>query len=873
MKWWQIRKRDGDLERELRSDLELEEEEQRDKGKSPEEARYAAQRAFGNTTLIREQIHEAWGWAPIEQFWQDIRYGFRQLLHNPGFTMVTVITLALGVALSTTIFSVVSETLLRKPPGKDPDRLCAISSRNLSKGYDLEHVSVPDFESWRKQNSVFASMAAETGGPATLTSEAEPEVVNGGRVTPGYFDVIGILPALGRGFLPDEGQTGNHHVVVLSDALWRQHFASDPKTIGKNIDIDGEPYTVVGVMPQLDDSFPRLWVPLVIQAKDLTPDARGHYDLDLVLGRLKPGVTVTKAQAEMTSIAENLARAYPETNNGRDITVLTLQDYTIRSQNSRNAVIVLMTVVNFVLLIACANIAGMLLARSAARVHEMAVRAAVGAARFRLIRQMLAESLLIGAAGGGAGLLGSVFGIKLLRAAFAFNDAGKRIAEGLRLDLPTLLFTLTASLLTTLLFGLMPAIGASKVNPRDALSDTRPASSAGFGRIRWRSLLVAGEIALAFVLLAGAGVMMREVIREFTKPNGFNPDHVLVAQISLTSQDELGSVRQAAFFKQLIEKVRAIPGVASADANTCLPLGCRLSTSFSIVGEAPLPDPQRPSADYFAVGSEYFRTMQIPLMRGRVFLNSDDGSAPIVAVISAEFARRFFPRGDAIGHEIEVGQEQQRKPGRIVGIVGNVNEFQGQLSPRPQIYEHYLQAPSADMAVVVRSRIQPKALAPMLQRAVWAVNRRQPVGRIWTIQDLVDDNVGGDKMMVKLLGVFGCLALLLAAVGIYGVIAYSVTQRTREIGIRVALGAQRGNVMSLVLWQGARLCAIGCTIGLLLAFPLPRVFSTIFNAFAPQGPMVAIAVGLIVPTASMLATFIPARRAASLDPMQALRTE
>ncbi len=462
-------------------------------------------------------------------------------------------------------------------------------------------------------------MAAETGSSVTLTGNGEPEVVNGGRVTPGYFDVIGISPALGRGFLPDEGQAGNHHVVILSNALWRDRFASDPGTIGKDLEIDGEPYTIVGVMPQLDDSFPRLWVPLVIQAKDLTPDARGHYDLDLVLGRLKPGVTVTKAQAEMTSIAENLARAYPVTNNGRGITVLTLQDYNIRSQNSRNGVIVLMTVVSFVLLIACANIAGMLLARSAARVHEMAVRAAVGAARFRLIRQMLAESLLIGAAGGGAGLLGSVFGIKLLRAAFAFNDFGKRVGEGLRLDLPTLFFTLTASLLTTLIFGLMPAIRASKANPRDALTDSSPATSAGFGRIRLRSVLVAGEIALAFVLLAGAGVMMREAIREFTEPNGFNPDHVLVAQISLTSQDDQDPATQAAFFKQLIEKVRAIPGVESADANTCLPLGCRLSTPFSVVGEAPLPDSQRPSADYFAVGSEYFRTMQIPLMRGRVF--------------------------------------------------------------------------------------------------------------------------------------------------------------------------------------------------------------------------------------------------------------
>ena len=627
MKWWQIRKRHADFERELRSDLELEEEEQRDRGKPPEEAHYAAQRAFGNTTLIREQVHEAWGCVPVEQFWQDVRYGSRQLLHHPGFTTVAVLTLALGVALSTTIFSVVSETLLRKPAVKDPDTLCAVSSRNLLKGYDLENVSVPDFESWRKQSSVFESMAAETGDSVTLTSKGEPEVVNGGRVTPGYFDVIGVSPVLGRGFLPHEGRAGNH-VVILSNALWRDRFASDPRAIGKDLEINGEPYTVVGVMPQLDNFFPRLWVPLVIQAKELTPDARGHDDLDLVLGRLKPGVTISKAQAEMSAIAQNLARAYPRTNDGRGITVLSLQDHNIRSENARNGVIVLMTVASFVLLIACANIAGMLLARSAARVHEMAVRAAVGAARFRLLRQMLAESLLIGAAGGGASLLGSIFAIKLLRATFAFNDFGKRVGEGLRLDLPTLFFTLAASLLTSLIFGLMPAIRASKVNPRDALTDSSPASSAGLGRIRLRSMFVAGQIALALVLLVGAGIMMREVIREFTEPNGFNPDHLLVAQISLASPDDQDPSKQAAFFKQLIEKVRELPGVESTDANTCLPLGCRWSTPVSLAGEAPQPDSQRPEADYFAVGSGYFRTMQIPLMRGRGFFDSDTETAP-----------------------------------------------------------------------------------------------------------------------------------------------------------------------------------------------------------------------------------------------------
>jgi putative ABC transport system permease protein len=467
----------------------------------------------------------------------------------------------------------------------------------------------------------------------------------------------------------------------------------------------------------------------------------------------------------------------------------------------------------------------------------------------------------------------SVFGIRILRATLAFNDFGKRVGEGLRLDVPTLFFTLTASLLTTLLFGVVPAIRASKANPRDALIDRNPTTSAGFGRIRVRSALVAGQIALAFVLLAGAGVMLRDTVREYTEPNGFNPDHLLAAQIDLTSHTDQDPSVQAAFFKRLVEEVRNIPGVESADANTCLPLGCRWSTTFRIVGEASQPDSEGPQADLFAVGAGYFHTMQVPLMGGRVFSDSDNATAPTVALVNAEFARRFFPGGDAIGREIEVGGEQQRKRARIVGIVANVNEVQGQLHPRPQIYEHYLQAPSAGMALVVRSRTEPKPLARMLQRALWAVNRNQALGRIWTMQDLVEDNAGGDKCMVELLGVFACLALLLAAVGIYGVIAYSVTQRTREIGIRVALGAHQGNVVSLVLRQGAMLSATGCSIGLLLALPLPRIFSTLFNSFALQGPLVAIAVGLIVPTVSMLATFIPARRAASLDPIQALRTE
>jgi putative ABC transport system permease protein len=806
---------------------------------------------------------------------QDLKFGFRMLAKNPGFTAVAVLTLALGIAANTTIFSMISAVLLRKPAVKDPDRLCTVSSKELLKGYDLESVSALDFESWRKQNDVFEDMAAETGSSFTLTGKGAPEAVNGERVTPDYFKVVGFTPSLGRVFLPSEAQAGSDHEVILSNALWHERFGSDPNAIGKNLEINSQPYTIIGVMPQraalpMPYSRPDLWTPLVFTAKDLAPAAREIHNVDMVLARLKPGVTVQKAQAEMDSIAHQLAQSYPKTNKDWGVTVLTLQERLIRSTNTRNALLMLMVMVGLVLLIACANIAGLLLARGAGRAHELAVRSAVGASRLRLIRQMLAESLLIGAAGGGAGLLGSVWGIQLLRASFNFNEIGRQMAAGFRLDQPTLLFTLIVSLLTTLVFGLLPALRASKANPRTALSEGGRTGSGG--RSRLRSALVTAEIALALTLLAGAGVIMREVTRELNEPNGFNPKNVLVAQIDLRTQEYQGPAAQIAFFQQVTEKARNIAGAESASADTCVPIGCSWSTSFTIAGQPTVPESKRPSADYFAVGPNYFRTMEIPLMRGRDFSDSDNASAPVVAIVNREFARRFFAKGDAIGSRIEV-DEGRHKQAQIVGIVGNVNKYVGQLSPHPQIYECFLQIPFAGMTLLLRSRLAPSTLAPLLRSAVWSVDKDQPVGRIQTMKDLFADNIGGDKLMVALMGIFAGLALMLAAIGIYGVIAYSVNQRTREIGIRVALGAQKKDVLGLVLRQGGLLAAIGCAIGFALALPLPRLFGAILNGIAPQGPVVAIAVALIVAAVSLFATYIPARRAAKVDPMVALRYE
>lgn len=814
----------------------------------------------------------------LASVWQDARYGLRMLGKDLSFTIVAVLTVALGIAANTTIFSTVSAILLRKPVVKNSDSLVTVSSKNIVRGSDLLDVSAPDFESWKGQNHVFEDMAAaETGGSFTLTGRGEPQSVDGDRVSPNYFNVIGVTPALGRAFLPSEGQAGNDHVVILSNPLWHERFGSDPNAIGEEIEIDHQSYTIVGVMPReaamrMPWIPPRLWTPLVFSAKDMSLSARGDRYLDIVLGRLKPSVTLLAAQAEMDSIARRLAETYPETNKDWQVTVLTLQEFLIRKPQARTAIMMLMVIVGLVLLIACSNIAGLLLARGAARAHEMAVRAALGASRRHLIRQMLVESLLIGTAGGGAGLVMSVWGINLLRAGCNFNIMGRQMADLIHLDQRTLLFTAVTSLLTAILFGLVPALRASKIDPGGALSESGRTGSRSFTRTRLRNMLVTGEIALALALLAGAGVMMREVRREFTAQKGFSPDHLLLAEINLKSHQYEKPDAQIAFFQQVTQKLRELPGVESSDATTGTPLEGSWSTPFSIIGQPPLPESKRPTAQGFVVGSDYFRTMQIPLLKGRAFSGADNSHAPGVAIVNQEFARRFFPNGDAMGQQIELDDSHHQRT-QIVGVVGNVLAYFGQLTPNPQIYQSCLQIPSPSMKLVLRSRVAPSAMAPMLRRAVWSVDKDQPLGRIETMQDVADGNAGGSKLVVGLMGIFAALALALAAVGIYGVIAYSVSQRTRELGIRVALGAQKKDVLGLVLRQGGLLTGIGCTVGLGLALPLPRVFAGLFPELPPQGPIVAIGVALIIAIVSLLATCIPARRAAKVDPMVALRYE
>ena len=847
-------------------------------GMSPKEARHAAMRAFGNPTLIREQTHKLWGWTPVERLLQDIRYGLRQLIRNPGFTVVAVTTLAVGIGVNTTIFSAVSAILLRKPPVKAPDTLCAVSSKIFG-GDDLIRASAPDFKSWQKQNDVFKQMTAvETGRSFTLTGKFRPESVEGNRVAPDFFSVIGVMPAIGRPFLPSESQSGRNHEVILSASLWQEHYAGDPRALGHDLEIDGELYRIVGIMPPFagvsPESYPQLWTPLVFSPEDLSPPARANHYINLVLGRLKPGLTVQQAQAEMDSVAKQLAQRHPATNRNWGVTVLRLQEYNVRSEDVRNAMMLIMSAVGLVLLIACANVAGLLLARGACRSHEFAVRSALGASRGRILRQMLTESLLIGVSSSVAGLLISLCGIRLLRAGFDFNRYGQRIAAGLRIDAPTLLFMLGITLLTTILFGLLPSIRSSKAPPRAALSQTDRTASAAKGSSQLRRLFVVAEVATAVILLTAAGVVMRQLLRELNEPNGFNPQHLLIASLDVSSPRYKLQNARIALYEQAVQKVRNLPGVEGAAMDSCVPMGCFFSLPFDLVGHAAQPSSARPSANFSVVGPQYFRTMQIPLWKGRGFSDEDNVEQPVVAVVNREFARRFFPNEDVIGNQIEV-KDGNHKRAQIVGVVGNVNSVAGQLHPPPQIYECYLQIPVkafSSMALVVRSRIPTAGLAPTLRRAVWSVDNAQAI-EIRTMGDLVNDNIGGDRLVTGLMGLFAGFALGLAGLGIYGVIAYSVAQRTREIGIRLAFGAKKRDVLGLVLREGGVLIGIGCTVGTLAGLLLPKLIRGILSGFAPQGPLAVLAATAIVLVVSWLATAIPAYRAMSVDPIQALRAE
>jgi predicted permease len=803
---------------------------------------------------------------------QDVRYGLRMLARNPAFTLIAVIALALGIGANTAIFSVVNTILLRPLPYHEADRLMMVWEDNSRMGFPKDTPAAANFLDWRDQNHVFEGMAAISEISFNLTGTGDPERIDGRRVSAGLFSLLGVAPQLGRGFMAEEDKPGGNHVVIISHGLWQRRLGSDPGIIGKPINLNGESYTVVGVMPanfQLLDRTVQMWVPIAFDAKEAGD--RGNHFLE-VLARLKPGVTLDQAQAEMTTIAHRLEQQHPETNARLGAIVTPLHEHVVG--DIRPALLVLLGAVAFVLLIACANVANLLLARAAARQKEIALRLALGASRSRMTRQFLTESILLSLLGGAVGLLLSLAGLALLK---GFIPPNISQVQTISIDAKVLFFTAIVSLATGLLFGLVPAVQAAHSNLNDTLKESGRESGAGARGNRIRSLLVVSEVAVSFLLLIGAGLLINSFIRLRHVDAGFRPDKVLTMKVVLPETRYTNKEHRTIFYDDLIRRVDALPGVVSSAVATNLPLAENGdSVGIAIEGRVdPAPD-RIPIVITRVVSPDYFKTMTIPALSGRTFEQTDKADAPPVVIISETTARRFWPGENVLGKHIKIGSSSSssRPWLTVVGIVKDVRQFDLVEEPKPQIYLPYQQAGFFEpRALVVRTNIEPMSLAPAVRKTVWEIDKDQPVSDITSMEAVVSDSVARQRFSMLLLGVFAVLALVLAAVGIYGVMSYSVVQRTREIGIRMALGAQRRDVLKMTVGQGLKLVGIGVAIGLAAAVILTRVMSTLLFGVSATDPTTFVSISVVLIAVAVLASYIPALRATRIDPMLALRYE
>src|SRR6266700_1139557 len=799
------------------------------------------------------------------------------LSKNRGFAAVAVITLALGIGANTAMFSMVHGVLMRPLPFKDPGRLYTLWERNLKMGYEQNAPATANFPDWRDRNKVFERMAAfDASRTFNLAGSGNPERVDGAAVSPSLFELLGVEPVLGRTFSSGEDQLGQDRVVLLSYGLWQRRFNADRSIVGKSITIDGRSCTVIGVMPP-GFQFPgdtgtilniytappaQLWVPLA-----LPPGAwrqRSAHYLQVV-ARLRAGVTLSQAQAEMNSIERQLVREYPRDYIGSDVKFISLHAQVVGS--FRSVLLVLFGAVAFVLLIGCVNVANLLLARATSRQREVAIRSALGATRLRLIRQLVTESLGLALAGGSLGVLVASWGINLLKLMVPDNFPRK---GDIRMDESVLIFTLLASVGTGLIFGLAPAFQASRIHLTQSLKEGERGAD-GLGRNRLRSALVVSEVALALVLLIGTGLMLRSFVRLQDVNPGFAPDHLLTMEISLP-EARYPDPKKAAFFARLLDQVRALPGVQSAGAIGHLPLGGGIeSYAMQVEGRPPLPN-ELANPDCHVVMPGYFEALKIPLVEGRYFGERDSAQSPRVLIINETLARNVFPNQSPIGKRLRMGFNNFT--GEIIGVVANTKHLALDLAPVEEVYAAYLQAPSwATLALTVRTASNPLVLSRAVRELVLGIDKDQPVSKVRTMDEVMDASVSAPRFRTLLLGLFGLAALFLAAIGIYGVMSYSVSQRTREIGIRMALGAAGPEVIKLVLGQGLALTLAGLGIGLVGALGLTRLLSGMLYEVRPTDPLTFAGVAVLLTAISLLANYIPARRATKVDPMVALRCE
>jgi putative ABC transport system permease protein len=804
---------------------------------------------------------------------QDIRYAIRKLSRTPAFTAIAAFTLALAIGATTAIFSVVDGVLLKPLPFREPDRVVRVTNIRQSSRMPS---SVPDYLDFKAQTKSFASMSPIDNQAMNLTGGTEPERVQASRVGASFWTLLGVTPALGRGFAPNEDAPSAGRVVVLSDGLWKRRFGTDRRIVGKTIALDGNSYTVVGVAPprfRFPDR-PDLWIPLVFGPEDLNPEGRGAHWIG-VMARMAPNVTVAQANAEMVTLTRRLEQQYPESNTNMTAAVLPMQEYLVG--DVRPALYVMLGAVAFVLLIACANVANLLLVRAASRESEMAVRTALGAGSWRIVRQLVTESVLLAVVGGVLGTLLALWGVDLL---LAMAPEGLPRIDEVAVNPSVLLFTAAVTALTGLLFGVFPALHTARTNVSGMLKDGMRGSSGGVGSRRARNTLVMAEMALAVVLLVGAGLLIRSFSKLLAVDPGFRAERVVTFAIAAPETKYKTYAQRRTLVADLVDRMQRVPGVQGTAVVTGLPLSnMMMRTSAHIEGTPQERPAERKVTDVAMVTPGYFATMGIPLTSGRDFTSRDGSGAPVVAIVNQEFVKRYFPNENPIGKRISLGWEQDTAAtggnmtlgGEIVGVVGNVKRRGLNQEVYPETYASFMQPTFPSFSVVVRSSSDPSTVMAAIRAQMRELDRDLPLSELRQLSEVVAASVSRPRFYTTVLGVFAGIALVLAAVGIYGVISYAVSLRTRELGIRIALGATGSQVSKLVLRQGVGLALTGVALGAGGAYWLTRLLAKLLFGVSATDPLTFLGVALLLTAIAAVASFVPARKAARVDPLLAMR--
>jgi putative ABC transport system permease protein len=873
--WLNKRQVARDVDAELAFHLARRVEELMERGLSSEEARREAASRFGNLEYTRQYCRdedvrrerETRHTTMIDELKQDLAYGVRSLRSTPGFALVALLTLALGIGANTAIFSVVRGVLLSPLPFPDPDRVVKVWQANQSENDLKSLVSEPDFLEWKAGSKRFSSLAgywySRGGSTADLTGNGAPEQLQGAYITPGFFETLGATAAMGRTIRPEEAVVGNDHFIVLSDGLWRRRFGEDRTIVGKALTIDGVPFTVLGVMPA-GFTFPAdrldFWIPLSIMGPDNIGRQRASRFLD-VIGRLAPGATVQQAHDEIAGIARQTAERDPEARGWTDVTTARVHDAIVG--DVRRPLLVLLGAVGFVLVITCVNIAGLLLARATSRQRELAVRSALGAGRGRIFRQLITESLVLALLGGALGVALAYVGSRTL-AAIGAGDLPR--ATAIRLDGVVLLFALGVSTASGLLFGLLPALRATSRNLQGILRAGSRGSVGNAGQ-QLRGMLVVAEVALAVVLVVGAGLAMRSFVKLLEVNPGFNPKNVLAVRLSLP-YERLGIDETPARYEELLARLAAVPGVEAVGSAKDFPLrGSGELRGPTVPSGANGTSDQQIRLDVMHVSADYFRAMGIPLRAGRTFTSADRPGAPVVWIVNEAFVKRYWPNENAVGKTLRMGNF----PIQIVGVVGDFRQKNLATPAEPAAYLHYLQNIRVGMSIAIRTNGNPLRFTNAVREAIWSVDRDQTITSMETLESIVGGNVARPRLLATLLLLFGIMGLTLGALGIYGVLAYAVNQRRQEIGVRVALGATPKAVLRLIVGQGMALTAIGIVAGVAGALALTRVMATVLYEVRTTDPTTFAVVVVVLLGAGLLASWLPAQRALRIDPVQALR--